>query len=70
MKELQHWRISKMVKKYCTDLEERNINTKTGEIWNIDDVPNLWKSKVEKQIKADGYIVAADGTVVKVEDAE
>ena len=59
-----------MVKKYCTDLEERNVNTKTGEIWNIDDVPNLWKSKVEKQIKADGYIVAADGTVVKVEDAE
>lgn len=58
-----------MVKKYCTDLEERNINTKTGEVWNIADVPSLWKSKVEKQIKADGYKIAKDGTVVPA-DAE
>lgn len=56
-----------MVKKYCTDLEERNINTKTGEVWNIADVPSLWKSKVEKQIKADGYKIAKDGTVVPSE---
>lgn len=52
-----------MVKKYVRALEERQINTRTGEIWTIDDVPNLWRSKVEQQIEADGYIILDDGTV-------
>lgn len=52
-----------MVKKYVRALEERQINTRTGEIWTIDDVPNLWRSKVEQQIAADGYIILDDGTV-------
>ena len=53
-----------MVKKYVRHLESRDINSATGEIWNIADVPNLWKSKVEAQIEADGFIVDEDGTVI------
>lgn len=56
-----------MVKKYCTDLEERNINSKTGKIWTIFDVPVLWNAKVRKQIEADGYVILYDGTVVPSE---
>jgi hypothetical protein len=52
-----------MVKKYVRHLESRDINNATGEIWNIADVPNLWKAKVEAQIEADGYIIDEDGTV-------
>lgn len=59
-----------MVKKYCKELEARNINNATGEIWNIADVPNLWKKKVEAQIEADGYVVDEDGTVVKKPENE
>jgi len=53
-----------MVNKYCKDLEERNINPKTDEVWNIADVPSLWNAKVRKQIAKDGYVIADDGTVV------
>lgn len=56
-----------MVKKYCTDLEARNINSKTGEIWTIFDVPILWNAKVRKQIATDGYKILDDGTVVPSE---
>ena len=59
-----------MVKKYCKELEARNINNATGEIWNINDVPNLWKAKVEAQIEADGYVVDEDGTVIPKPDNE
>lgn len=57
-----------MVKKYCRVLENREINTSTGEIWNIADVPSLWRSKVEAQIEADGYVIDEDGTVSKAEE--
>lgn len=55
-----------MVNKYCKDLENRNINPSTDEIWNIDDVPKLWNKKVRKQLEIDGYKVADDGTVVPI----
>lgn len=56
-----------MVKKYVKALEGREINSRTGEIWTIYDVPNTWKAKVEQQIAADGYIILDDGTVAKPE---
>ena len=54
-----------MVKKYVKALEGREINTRTGEIWTVYDVPATWRAKVEQQITADGYIIQADGTVIK-----
>ena len=54
-----------MKKKYVRALENREINSRTGEIWKIDDVPNAWKAQVETQIEADGYVIDDDGTVVK-----
>lgn len=56
-----------MVKKYVTALEGREINTRTGEIWKVDDVPVLWRTKVLKQIESDGYVILEDGTVDKPE---
>lgn len=52
-----------MVTKYVIALEERQICDKTGEIWTINDVPNLWRTKTKKQVIADGYVFNEDGTV-------
>lgn len=57
-----------MVKKYVKALEGREINTRTGEIWTVYDVPATWRAKVEQQITADGYIIQEDGTVIKEEE--
>jgi len=54
-----------MKKKYVKALENREINSRTNEIWTVDDVPNIWKNQVLSQIAADGYIVLEDGTVEK-----
>lgn len=54
-----------MKKKYVKALENREINSRTDEIWTVDDVPNIWKNQVLNQIAADGYIVLEDGTVEK-----
>ena len=52
-----------MVKKYVKALENREINSATGSTWTINDVPTLWRTKVEAQIDADGYFIEEDGTV-------
>lgn len=52
-----------MVNKYVRVLEAREINPNTGEIWTINDVPTLWRTKVEKKILDDGYYIQEDGTV-------
>ena len=54
-----------MKKKYVKALENREINSRTDEIWTVNDVPNIWKNQVLNQIAADGYIVLEDGTVEK-----
>lgn len=54
-----------MKKKYVKALENREINSRTEEIWTVNDVPNIWKNQVLSQIAADGYIVLEDGTVEK-----
>lgn len=53
-----------MVKKYVRVLETREINSMTGEVWSINDVPNTWRSRVRAQIIADGYTFDDDGTVI------
>ena len=57
-----------MVNKYARVLEEQDINSRTGDIWKIDDVPNLWNKKVRIKVEADGYIFDENGYAVKVED--
>ena len=36
-----------MVKFYVDKIQRGVVNPKTGEAWKVDDVPKLWKSKVE-----------------------
>lgn len=52
-----------MVKKYARVLENREINSMTGEIWAIQDVPNTWRTKTQTKVIEDGYHFAEDGTV-------
>ena len=59
-----------MVAKYVRVLENREIYDKTGNIWTINDVPRTWRTKVEKQIIADGYVIEEDGTVSKIVETE
>lgn len=56
-----------MIKKYMNIklLEERNINTTTGKVWSIFDVPYAWKETVTNAVIDDGYYIAEDGTVYK-----
>lgn len=57
-----------MVKKYVKALENRELNSRTGEVWSIYDVPSAWSQEVERQIIKDGYRILEDGTVVPKED--
>jgi len=54
-----------MVKKYTRLLEEREVNSRTGEIWAIQDVPNTWRARTEAAVLADGYVFLEDGTATK-----
>lgn len=54
-----------MVKKFVQALENHEIYAKTGEVWVISDVPNLWRSKVTTQVLADGYVFDAEGHAVR-----
>lgn len=58
-----------MVKKYSRYLEERQINTSTGDVWSINDVPNTWKSKTKTQVETDGYYFDSDGTAYPKENS-
>lgn len=40
-----------MINFYVTKIYNKEINSNTGEAWKVEDVPNLWKSKVDKKIK-------------------
>jgi len=51
-----------MVVKYSRHLEQRDINVNTGEVWNINDVPNTWRAKTQAKVIADGYYFDEDGT--------
>jgi len=55
-----------MVRKYRDLLIYRAINAKTNSVWAIQDVPNLWRSKTEQAVIADGYYFDEDGTAYPV----
>ena len=55
-----------MVRKYRDLLIYRAINAKTNSVWAIQDVPNLWRSKTEQAVIADGYYFDEDGTAYPI----
>ena len=55
-----------MARKYRDLLIYRAINAKTNSVWAIQDVPNLWRSKTEQAVIADGYYFDEDGTAYPV----
>lgn len=40
-----------MVKFYTEKIKNGVINPSTGEAWKIEDVPSLWRNKVEKALE-------------------
>lgn len=44
-----------MVKFYLTKIQNNEINDNTGAVWNVEDVPKLWKLKVKNALKRDTY---------------
>ena len=48
-----------MVAKYVRKIEEDGMS--------INNVPNLWRKKVRKQVEADGYVFDENGIATKVE---
>ena len=55
-----------MIRKYKDLLIYRAINAKTNSVWAIQDIPNLWRSKTEQAVIADGYYFDEDGTAYPV----
>lgn len=39
-----------MVKFYVDKIQNEVINEKTGKIWTLENVPKLWRKKVEKAL--------------------
>ncbi len=40
-----------MVKFYVVKIQNQEINANTGEAWKLEDVPKLWRAKVEKELQ-------------------
>ncbi len=40
-----------MVLFYVSKIRNQEINAQTNEVWKIEDVPTLWKKKVEEALK-------------------
>ncbi len=40
-----------MVLFYVTKIKNKEINYNTNKVWSIDDVPRLWKTRVEQELK-------------------
>ena len=51
-----------MVAKYVRKIEEDGMS--------INNVPNLWREKVRKQVEADRYVFNENGIATKVEVAD
>lgn len=49
-----------MVNFYVDKIKNEAINEKTGKAWAIDDVPKLWKKKVEKRLDKDKQKVSKE----------
>ena len=39
-----------MVPYYVAKIRDKKINSKTGKAWCVEDVPNLWRAKVEAEL--------------------
>lgn len=39
-----------MVNFYVDKIQNDVINEKTGDVWKLEDVPKLWRKKVEKAL--------------------
>lgn len=50
-----------MVRKYTRLLEENAINSKTGNIWTINDVPATWRERTRNQVIEDGFAFDENG---------
>ena len=48
-----------LVRKFTRKVEENGMS--------INNVPNLWREKVRKQVEADGYVFDENGIATKVE---
>lgn len=40
-----------MVKFYADKIKSGAINQSTGKVWTMDDVPKVWRTKVEKELE-------------------
>lgn len=40
-----------MVKFYVDKIKNETINPATGKAWKVEDVPKLWRGKVEEALK-------------------
>ncbi len=40
-----------MVKFYADKIRSGAINQNTGEEWTLEDIPKIWRVKVEKELK-------------------
>ncbi len=40
-----------MVKFYVVRIRNQEINANTGEAWKLEDVPKLWRAKVDKELQ-------------------
>lgn len=59
-----------MVRKYTRILIQRELNTNTGEIWKLSDVPATWRLKTKAAVEAEGYTWDEDGTAIKIPTEE
>ena len=42
-----------MAKLYAQKINNQEINTLTGEVWKLQDVPTLWRTQVEELLNAE-----------------
>lgn len=40
-----------MVRFFVEKINTGTVNLDTGEVWKVEDVPKLWRAKVEKELK-------------------
>lgn len=40
-----------MIQFYVEKIQTKTMNPNTGEAWTIEDVPRLWRSKVQKALE-------------------
>lgn len=42
-----------MAKLYYRKIKNKEVNHMTGEVWKIEDVPSLWRDKVQEMLDGD-----------------